>query len=62
MAAESVEPPPVEQIVAPAQGQMDQVAAIWLVEGHDNQQELRTPWGSHGRVSITAGAVARPAS
>lgn len=54
-----MEPPPAEQIVAPAQG-----AAMWLAKEHSNQQELRTIWegGCHRPVSISAGAVARPGS
>ncbi len=61
MEAGSVEPHPAEQLVAPPQGQ---VAAIWLVKRRTNQQNPRTGWGGgyHGRVSITAGAVARPVS
>lgn len=61
MAAASVEP--AEQLVASPQGQMDQEAAMWLAKGHTIQQGLHTGWGGyHGRVSITAGAVARPGS
>ena len=53
-----MEPPLAEQIVASAQGQVAG-AARCLAKEHGNQQESRT---CQGRVSIAAGAVARPGS